>query len=338
MRCEKASLLISAGLDGELEGNCAAQLRAHLAECALCSAEQEALGATVRLLRAVPEVDPPAELRRRIGGALLEIERRSEHRSLGFGWLLRSPAPGWAWGAAVGAAAGAALLVLTRGHSPAPRLAVVPSPPPSRQASLPPMVAAPVVSHPARKLHLTLKKPAAGQRPRTALPTLTADLLPAATPSPVAPQELHPPTASAPPARPHKTRPHVVHRFMTVARRTSPVVAPRLLNAHSALPGAPSSGSPGQFVDDSSRQAHTRLPSSPDSAAPSGANPDAPQDTTGMTEMASGGAMPSSPASGDDDLAELRRRLLDRPLQIPELGEQKPTESRRSNRDGWIRF
>jgi hypothetical protein len=57
-----------------------------------------------------------------------------------------------------------------------------------------------------------------------------------------------------------------------------------------------------------------------------------------MTKMALGGEMPSAPAAAEDDLAELRRRLNDRPLQIPDLGPQKSAGARRSNRDGWIRF
>src|SRR5438045_8883221 len=83
MRCEDVRPLLSAGLDEELEEGCAAQVRAHLAGCASCAIERQALDVTVRLLRAVPEVDPPAELRRRIGVALHEeVRRRSGRRSL----------------------------------------------------------------------------------------------------------------------------------------------------------------------------------------------------------------------------------------------------------------
>jgi hypothetical protein len=55
-----------------------------------------------------------------------------------------------------------------------------------------------------------------------------------------------------------------------------------------------------------------------------------------MTQMVSGG-MPAGQETGDDDLTELRHRLIDRPLQVPELGQLKPATSHAS-RDGWIRF
>ncbi len=57
-----------------------------------------------------------------------------------------------------------------------------------------------------------------------------------------------------------------------------------------------------------------------------------------MTQMASGGTMPAPAETETDDLVELRRRLIDRPLQVPELGQLKPAASPRSKRDGWIRF
>src|SRR5438105_4469633 len=105
MRCEDVRPLISAGLDGELEADRAARLQAHLASCALCTAEREALTTTVRLLRAIPEEEPPAELRRRIGVALLDAQRRSERRWLGLPALARPRGAVWAWGGAFGAVA-----------------------------------------------------------------------------------------------------------------------------------------------------------------------------------------------------------------------------------------
>jgi anti-sigma factor RsiW len=131
MRCEEVRPLISAGLDGELEPGAAASLQAHLSGCALCMAERESLSATVRLLRAVPEADPPVELRRRIGVALLEVERRAERRWLGLSWLARPQAAGWAWGAALGTVAATLGLLATRGPV-MPRTAGVSSPPPAQ--------------------------------------------------------------------------------------------------------------------------------------------------------------------------------------------------------------
>jgi len=57
-----------------------------------------------------------------------------------------------------------------------------------------------------------------------------------------------------------------------------------------------------------------------------------------MTQMASGDASTGAPATAADDLDELRRRLTDRPLQVPQLGELKPANPPRSTREGWIRF
>ena len=60
--------------------------------------------------------------------------------------------------------------------------------------------------------------------------------------------------------------------------------------------------------------------------------------TDGMTQMAFSTPMSAPPEEEKDDLAELRHRLTDRPLQVPELGQLKPTDSRAAHRDGWIRF
>src|SRR5262245_2252252 len=116
MRCEDARPLISAGLDGELDARSEAQMRAHVADCALCSAEREAVAETMQWLRALPEVDPPAELRRRIGTALLEAEHAAGRSRFGFALPVRPGVPGWAWGAVLGAAAASMLLVST--HRP----------------------------------------------------------------------------------------------------------------------------------------------------------------------------------------------------------------------------
>src|SRR5690349_9895395 len=114
MRCEEARLLISAGLDGELTDQPATGLQDHLAGCELCQSERAALAGTVQLLRALPEAEPPAELRRRIGVALLEEERRAARRRFGWAWLARPSTAGWAWGAAAGAAITAIALVATQ--------------------------------------------------------------------------------------------------------------------------------------------------------------------------------------------------------------------------------
>jgi hypothetical protein len=58
----------------------------------------------------------------------------------------------------------------------------------------------------------------------------------------------------------------------------------------------------------------------------------------GMTQMASGTMDPTPVVAGNDALTELRRRLIERPLRVPELGELKPTGGDRAGKDGWIRF
>jgi hypothetical protein len=60
--------------------------------------------------------------------------------------------------------------------------------------------------------------------------------------------------------------------------------------------------------------------------------------TSGMTQMASGVSPMDTPAVLSDDLVELRRRLIDRPLQVPELGVMKPSSSAAPSSEGWIRF
>src|SRR5213078_2608240 len=88
---------------------------------------------TVRLLQTLPEADPPAELRRRIGVALLEEERRAQRRRFGWAWLARPQTAGWAWGAATGAMLAAIALVNLHGGARTPRR-IVASHPVSRSA------------------------------------------------------------------------------------------------------------------------------------------------------------------------------------------------------------
>jgi hypothetical protein len=79
-------------------------------------------------------------------------------------------------------------------------------------------------------------------------------------------------------------------------------------------------------------------PTSTDPATSAPGDSDSQPDTVEMMQMASSGAMPPQQESADDDLAELRHRLNDRPLQIPELGQLKPASPSHLKQDGWIRF
>jgi len=65
MRCELSTENLSAYLDGELDSQQAQRLREHLATCSECRRQAGALSQTATLVRAVPEVDPPADLRQR---------------------------------------------------------------------------------------------------------------------------------------------------------------------------------------------------------------------------------------------------------------------------------
>jgi hypothetical protein len=76
---------------------------------------------------------------------------------------------------------------------------------------------------------------------------------------------------------------------------------------------------------------------SPDQPPDEGQTPD----TSSMVHMAygpSGAPMAAPPPDSEDDLSALRQRLMDRPLQAPELGQVKPASSSGGSRDGWIRF
>jgi len=337
MRCEKARPLISAGLDGELDEIGAAQLRTHLAECIVCATERETLAATVRLLRDLPEAEPPAELRRRIGAALMDVERAAPRHRLELAWLPRPRAPGWAWGGALGAAA-AVVLLATRGPAPAPRVAAAPQLPPAGFAAPPSPVRPPSGPRHERKPPAAPPRKPALAKPRVAPPLLTAPLRLAE--SPVTPPPLR---SSRPAGVPERAQRRAASRHLTrhslpVTHRAGPSLSAPLATAPAAPPaGAASPDRPVRTNDDSPRLARTESPSNDPSAPPS-ADQSARSETAGMTQMASGGAMPAPAETETDDLVELRRRLIDRPLQVPELGQLKPAASPRSKRDGWIRF
>jgi hypothetical protein len=343
MRCEEARPLISAELDEELDGICAGRLRTHLAECVLCSTERDTLAATVRLLRALPETEPPAALRRRIGAALLDVERASQRRQPGLAWLARPSAPGWAWGAALGATVAAVALLAPHRQAAIRRVAALPHS--TRAAG--PVQPAPVHSDSAapgeRWRVVAVPEKALTTEPRHALPS-PADHLDAALPPldsslAASTKPSSAPATLASPVHRQVIRTHAVRRVVRSTHHASPAMPAPLAMAH----GMPSrSAAPAdrsvRSNDDSVRQARTVPPASIDPSTPQPSDQDPRADTAAMTQMASGGAMPAPQETGNDDLAELRRRLTDRPLQVPELGQLKPATSTRSSRDGWIRF
>jgi hypothetical protein len=341
MRCEEARPLISAELDEELDAFCAAQLRTHLVDCAPCSTERDSLAATVRLLRALPETEPPPALRRRIGAALLDAERTSERRQPAWAWLMRPHAPGWAWGAALGATVAVVALLVPHHQERTRRVAgrpgavlavkrVLPVSEHSQSvASLEPRRVVPVSR---KHLSTTLGHalPSQADDLIAVLPSRDSSLAAPAVPS-VTPAAIR---MSA-----HRRLLHgrAMRRLVASPHHASPAKPGPLALAKGAPPHsvAPSDRSV-RSSDDSVRQVRSVPPASTDPSTPQTADQDPQADTSGMTKMASD--MPAPQDTGDDDLTELRRRLIDRPLQVPELGQLKPANSPHPNRDGWIRF
>jgi hypothetical protein len=314
-----------------LEEGSAARVRAHLAGCLLCAAEREILSATVRLLRALPEADPPAELRRRIGITLLEIERRSERRWVGLSWLARPRTAGWAWGAALGAVAATVGLLVTRG--PVNPSSVTP-------ATLAPQVRAPMASPtPKPAIPGTSNRTSAAIGAKQVLPKIAVaqtPRLPAGVPAEVKPAPARAAVVTpAPTLAPRSIATSPSRRRMQNARRSeSQPALPTRVEKNSSPRSAPSR------LESSAGEAPIAPRSEPGSSSP-GSDPPGPDhrsDTDGMTQMASGMTDSAAPTTTTDDLVELRRSLLDRPLQVPELGRLKGASSSRAGRDGWIRF
>jgi len=141
VRCDQARMDVSLAADGELAGERAGPLAAHLAGCAACAAFQAQLAAIRQQLRfepvgAVPDVAP---------GVLAAVRRRTRPASTGSG-----PIPAASPSAPVGLPPAAA------------------GPPPAPEGSGEPRRGAPVESGPTR--------PAGRRRPRRLLPVAAAFL------------------------------------------------------------------------------------------------------------------------------------------------------------------
>ena len=72
------SAFLDGELDGDLEAGRAAQMRAHVADCAHCAAELEALSSVDLLLRAAPAPVVPTDLGARLHARIAEQELRAE--------------------------------------------------------------------------------------------------------------------------------------------------------------------------------------------------------------------------------------------------------------------
>lgn len=112
--CTRMELLIQAELDGELGVAEAAELAAHLAGCARCSAQAEALHGLSRRLRALPMEAAPSALRSSITDhlALPAAAPRLRPPRVRFAWL-RPRSAGLGFAAGLAAAALAFVLIPT---------------------------------------------------------------------------------------------------------------------------------------------------------------------------------------------------------------------------------
>lgn len=70
--CEEARMLSSDYIDGELEPALRQKIRAHLADCPLCTAFIDTLKATIDALRGVPAQPAPDGFRQRLRERLRE--------------------------------------------------------------------------------------------------------------------------------------------------------------------------------------------------------------------------------------------------------------------------
>ncbi len=60
MNCREVRVLLSSYLDGEVDDTVRRSIDAHLAGCAPCRAEFEAISKTVRMIRKLRDLDPGA--------------------------------------------------------------------------------------------------------------------------------------------------------------------------------------------------------------------------------------------------------------------------------------
>lgn len=72
MSCQRVVSMLSAYIDGEVHGQDANLVKQHLEQCASCAQELKVLQRTTEVLRAVPEVEPPASLMEQIEAATVK--------------------------------------------------------------------------------------------------------------------------------------------------------------------------------------------------------------------------------------------------------------------------
>jgi len=337
MRCEDARLLMSVRLDGESNEAGGTPLEAHLADCSACRQEQAALADTVQWLRALPDSEPPAALRGRIAMALAEEERRAQRRIWTWAWPARPQTGGWAWGATAGAMLAAVALVTMHGGSRGIRTGRSPHPVSTpavsvAQAPLAPPVAKPVA--PQQSAPVTPGTPDE-PAPRPEEPRMTVELPPAVA----APATIAPPPAVVIYHQRSRRAAGAKRRRASEELASARLSSPHSISARNPRPAAPQANEPTprpvSAEMDTPKLAWMNSP--PGMTAADAGDADDPSGPSEMTNMASM-PMSTAPTEPNDDLAVLRHRLTDRPLQAPELGQLKPASSGTADRDGWIRF
>lgn len=87
MNCKQASPLLSAYLDGELDGRDSIAVRGHVTRCPICEHELEALRSLKRALGALPAAEPPAALESRVRAALAERQATPSARGRTLPWV-----------------------------------------------------------------------------------------------------------------------------------------------------------------------------------------------------------------------------------------------------------
>jgi anti-sigma factor (TIGR02949 family) len=110
MRCKKAIEQLSAYLDGQLTAPEREAVRSHLAECARCRAELEALERTARALADLPRLQAPSDLRDRVMGKVAGVAPAEA----------RPPRWRMYWGAAAAVLFAVVIMLLTRTAPPRP--------------------------------------------------------------------------------------------------------------------------------------------------------------------------------------------------------------------------
>ncbi len=91
MNCDMVKPILSSYIDGEVCPRDGALIQAHLADCASCRRELEALKSTSCVLSAVSEMEPPAFLMDQIMAATVARPAARISVREAFGWVVRMP-------------------------------------------------------------------------------------------------------------------------------------------------------------------------------------------------------------------------------------------------------